>query len=70
LPAGDELLAQANDKAYVVTNKGTLVVMNNKNGKQLHSVNLSGVTLFAVNTKDSKIYIGDTSGRIVCIAPK
>jgi len=69
VPKGADLLAEAEGKAYVITNVGTLVVMDNKKGKQLYSVNFVGVSRYVSNTTDSKIYIADASGRIACLKP-
>ena len=69
LREGTDLLAEANGKAYVITNVGTLVVMDNKKAKRLHSVDLAGVSRYAANVADSKIYIADEAGQIVCLRP-
>jgi hypothetical protein len=69
LAEGVDLLAEADGKAYVMTNTGKLVVMDNKKAKQLCSVDLAGVSRYAANVADSKIYIADESGRIACLRP-
>ncbi len=69
LTEGIDLLAEAAGKAYVITNTGMLVVINNKDGKQLYAINADAVSKWVANTKDSKIYIGDDSGRIACLIP-
>jgi outer membrane protein assembly factor BamB len=69
LPDGIDLLAEYKGKAYVITNMQTLVVMENSTGKQLYSVNFGGVSKYASNTEDSKIYIADKTGRINCLKP-
>jgi outer membrane protein assembly factor BamB len=69
LPEGIDLLTEAAGKAYVITNTGMLVVINNKDGKQLYSINAEAVSKWAANTADSKIYIADDSGTITCIQP-
>ena len=69
LDEGVDLLAEADGKAYVITNVGTLVVMDNKTAKRLYSVNFAGVSKYAANVVDSKIYIGDKAGRIACLKP-
>ena len=66
---GDKLLTEANEKAYVITNTGTLVVMDNKKAKQLYSVELAGISRYATNLTDSKIYVADGTGRITCLKP-
>lgn len=69
VPKGADLLAEAEGKAYVITNVGTLVVMDNKKGRELYSVNFAWVSKYAANTADSKIYIADEAGRIACLKP-
>jgi len=69
LREGVDLLAEADGKAYVITNAGTLAVMDNRRAKELYSVNFAGVSKYAVNVSDSKIYIADESGRIACLKP-
>jgi outer membrane protein assembly factor BamB len=69
LEGGAGLLAESGGKAYAITHIGELVVMNNRKAKRLYSVNFSGVSLYAVNVADSKMYIADGSGRIACIKP-
>jgi len=69
LPEGVDLLAQADGKTYVITNTAELVVMDNKKSERLYSVNLPGVSRYAVNVADSKIYIADETGRIACLKP-
>lgn len=69
LTEGLDLLAEAEDKAYVITKDETLVVMDNKKAKKLYSVDFSGVSRYATNVGDSKIYIADKEGRIACLSP-
>jgi outer membrane protein assembly factor BamB len=69
LAEGVDLLAEADGKAYVITKVGTLVVMDNKKAKQLCSVDFAGVSRYASNAADSRIYIADKSGRIACLQP-
>jgi outer membrane protein assembly factor BamB len=66
---GVDLLAEADGKAYVITKVGTLVVMDNKKAKQLYLVDFAGVSRYASNVADSRIYIADKSGRIACLRP-
>ena len=68
VPGGVDLLAEAAGKAYVIA-KGRLVVMDNKKAKPLYSVNFAGVSKYAANMADSKIYIADKAGRIACLKP-
>jgi outer membrane protein assembly factor BamB len=66
---GVGLLAEAGGKAYVITDKRTLVVMDNEKGKPLYSVNFAGVSKYITNTQDSKMYIANEDGRIACVRP-
>ena len=66
---GVDLLAESGQKAYVITSGGRLVVMDNRNAKQLYSVDFTGVSRYAANVVDSKIYIGDDAGRVACLRP-
>jgi outer membrane protein assembly factor BamB len=66
---GAEVLTEADNKAYIITEDGELVVMNNKQAKVVYSVNFSAVERYAVNLQDSLIYVGDEEGRIACLKP-
>jgi outer membrane protein assembly factor BamB len=69
LAGGAEVLAEAGNKAYIITGDGELVVMNNKQAKVVYSVNFAEVNRYVVNLRDSLIYIGDEEGRIACLKP-
>lgn len=69
LDGGADLLAEAGGKAYVITETGMLVVMDNKKAERLYSVNFSGVSKYLSNVTDTKIYVADDSGRIACLKP-
>lgn len=66
---GAELLAESEGKAYVISREGKLIVMDNTEGERLYSVNLVGVSRYAANVNDSKMYIADARGRIACLQP-
>ena len=66
---GIGLLAEAGNKAYIVTSDGTLIVMDNQRGRQSYSVNFTGVSKFVTNFVDSKIYIADRFSRVACLRP-
>ncbi len=68
-PGGLDLLVESRRKAYVMTEAGTLVVMDNATGKSLYSVNLAGIEKYAANAVDDKIYIADKRGRMACLQP-
>ena len=63
------MLTESSNKAYVITNTKTMVVMDNVKAKKLLAVNLTGVTKHASNIMDDKIYIADNIGRIACLQP-
>jgi len=69
LAEGTDLLAEVNGKAYVITNSGKLVVMDNTKAKSLYSIDLTDVSKYVVNVVDSKIYIADNNGYIACLKP-
>jgi len=69
VPSGTGFLAETENRAYVLTKDGTLVVMDNNTNRRLFSVNCAGVSIHATNVVDSKIYIGDKNGRIACLQP-
>jgi len=69
VPGGVDLLTEVGNKAYVITNNRTLVVMDNVSSKKLYTVNLVGVTKHVSNITDDKIYIADNLGRIACLQP-
>ena len=68
VPGGADLLTETAGKAYVIA-KGKLVVMDNKKARRLYSVNFAGVSKYAANTTDAKIYIANDTGRIACLKP-
>jgi outer membrane protein assembly factor BamB len=69
LAEGIDLLAEGNGRTYVIANNGELVVMDNKKAKRLYSTGFAGISKWAANTIDSKIYIADAIGRLVCLKP-
>ena len=69
LREGDDLLAEAAGKAYVMTREKTLTVMDNAAGRRLYWVNFAPVVHYAANTADAKIYVADAQGHIACLAP-
>lgn len=69
VPGGVDLLAEAGGIAYIITKVRRLVVMDNRKAKRLYTINLVGVSKYVTNVTDSRIYIADDSGRIVCLEP-
>lgn len=69
LDGGLGLLAESGDKAFVITERGVLVAMNNVKAKELYSVDIGKPVKYAANTADSKIYIADAQGRLACLEP-
>ena len=69
LPEAVALIAEAGDKAYLASGVDGIMVMDNtKTGKQ-SGISIPGVSKYAVNVIDSKIYIADDMGRIACLKP-
>jgi outer membrane protein assembly factor BamB len=66
---GVDLLAEVDGRAYVIREPGELVVMDNRKRRRLYSVNFSSVSRYVVNATDSRIYIADETGRIMCLKP-
>jgi outer membrane protein assembly factor BamB len=69
LDDGSNLLCESRGRAYVMTRGRKLVVMNNRTGEILYSMNLAKVDLHAVNRADSSFYIADENGRVACLRP-
>jgi outer membrane protein assembly factor BamB len=69
VPGGVDLLTEAKNRAYVITNIRTLVVMDNVKAKKLYTVNFAEVSKHASDTTGDKIYIADNRGRIACLQP-
>ncbi len=70
VPDGVAFLAEKDSLAYVLAKPAVLVVMDNKKGKKLYSVNFASISNYAINTMDSRIYVADDKGRLMCIAPE
>ncbi len=69
LPEGLDLLAEAENKAYLITKVRTLAVMDNATGKPLYSLNIAPIVAHVCNTDSARIYIADESGRVGCLTP-
>lgn len=65
---GIEFLAEINGTAYVMTDGRMVAAVNNTTHKQVCIINFAQVSRCAANTRDGKIYVGDDTGRIACIA--
>ncbi len=68
VPDGVGFLAEKGSLAYVLAQPAVLVVMDNKKGKKLYSVNFAAISNYVINTIDAKIYVADDRGRLMCIA--
>lgn len=64
------LIAERGSKAYVLTNSGKMIVVDNDSGKILQQVDFSDVSKFAINTIDSNLYVADQGGRVAAIVSK
>ncbi len=63
------VLAETAEAGYVLKKPAQLVVVNRKTGKSLRSVNFAPVRVYAVNPNDSRLYVADDRGRILCLVP-
>jgi outer membrane protein assembly factor BamB len=69
LSEGLDLLAESENKAFVITKVRTLAVMDNVTGARVFSLNSAPVVAHVCNTENARIYIADERGRIACLAP-
>ncbi len=69
LPTGMDLLAEVKNRAYIFTSDHKIAVMDNTKARPLYFMNCSLVNRYAVNMLDSKIYLADRTGRVICIKP-
>jgi outer membrane protein assembly factor BamB len=69
LPEAKQLIAEAGDKAYLASGVDGIIMADIVNGKQQSGIGIPGVSKYAVNVIDSKIYIADDMGRIACLKP-
>lgn len=69
LAEGLDLLSESRGKAYVITDAGKLVVMDNIKAKRLYCVNFAKISRYGINVSGSKIYVADKAGRIACLKP-
>ena len=67
LKNGFDLLTELGSRAYILGKPSVLYVMDNEKAKILYSLNVAGVTNYAVNTTDSKIYIAGKKGRLMSV---
>ena len=70
LKNGFDLLAEKGGKAYCLTKKSRLVVMDNAAESKIFSLNMADVDIGVANTVDSKIYVADEKGTIMNILTK
>ena len=68
-PEGVDLLAEQGSRAFIITDRHTLAVMDNAAGRRVYFVNFAPVTGYASNVVDSLIYIADAQGRVACLRP-
>ncbi|HPS55557.1 MAG TPA: PQQ-binding-like beta-propeller repeat protein [Sedimentisphaerales bacterium] len=63
------VLAENEGLAYVITKPGKLVVMDNKKNETKTSVDFSAVEVYLTNVADSKIYVANKAGKLMCLQP-
>ncbi|MBN1127306.1 MAG: PQQ-like beta-propeller repeat protein [Sedimentisphaerales bacterium] len=66
---GVGVITEKGDVAYVFASPGLLVAMDNSTGRRLQSVNAHDVTQYAVSMTEAKLFLGDNTGRIMCVTP-
>ncbi len=64
---GLDFLAESKTGTYLITKNNELVLLNSVNYNQAGSVKLPPVSKYISNTDDSKIFLADDFGRIVCL---
>ncbi len=64
------MICETPQKGFVFVSPGIVKVVDNRNGKELYSVNVSSVRRYAVNTTDSVMYLADEKGRLMSITVK
>lgn len=69
LAEGVDLLSESEGKAYVITNTGTMAVLDNTQAGRMYSINFAAVSRYTTNAADSKIYIASKDGKINCLIP-
>lgn len=67
VPSGEGMICETDQKGFVFAPPGVLKVMSNSKGKELYSVNFSGVQRYAHNTMDPVMYLADLQGRIMSV---
>jgi hypothetical protein len=67
IPSGKAMICETPEKGFVFASPGIVKVMDNRTGRELYSVNFSGVQRYAMNTNDPVMYVGDEKGRLMSI---
>ena len=70
VPLGKAMICETPEKGFVFATPGIVKVMDNRTGKELVSVNFSGVQQHAMNTTDSTMYVADNKGRLMSITAR
>lgn len=70
IPLGRAMICETPEKGFVFVTPGIVRVMDNRTGKELYSVNFSGVQQYAMNTTDSTMYVADNKGRLMSITAR
>jgi len=70
VPAARAMMCETPEKGFVFVPPGIVKVMDNRTGKELVSVNFSGVQQYAMNTTDSTMYVADHKGRLMSITAR
>ncbi|HPS52206.1 MAG TPA: PQQ-binding-like beta-propeller repeat protein [Phycisphaerae bacterium] len=68
-PEGLVVLANFDDRVYLLTNSRKLMVVREADGESLGTASLKPFTKFAVNTAHRGIFAATAEGKIICISP-
>jgi eukaryotic-like serine/threonine-protein kinase len=67
---GRDLLAERSGKAYLISKKQSIIVVDNATGKRTGEVSIPGVDMWAASLADGMIYVGNAAtGKVACLRP-
>jgi outer membrane protein assembly factor BamB len=69
VPNGDALLSEYNGKAYIMTRRRNLIVMDTAKKKEVSRIELPMISRWTSNVESREICLADDYGRIVCVKP-
>ena len=69
-PNGRALLAEHQQRSYVITRDKRLTIMDNNAARPILSFHVSALDLYAPNTVNSMIFLANRAGRVVALQPQ